>query len=106
MPKTEQEPHTRESIFRDNCRLYPRNPKILTEGDSWFDLPFPQRNIIDQLITHYSGEANWLRLEHSGDEATEMFFDQDRLDEVENLSGHRSQQADLIQKLKSYSFDL
>lgn len=106
MPKTEHQPHTRESIFRDNCARFPHRPKILTEGDSWFDLPFPDRNIVDQLITHYSGEANWLRLEHIGDEATEMFFTQDRLDQVEGLGGHRSQRASLVEKLTHWRFQL
>lgn len=54
--------------------MFPHLARILSEGDSWFDLPFPGRNIVEQLIHHYPGEACWLRLEHSGDEACDMFL--------------------------------
>jgi hypothetical protein len=106
MPKTEHQPHTRESIFRDNCARFPHRPKILTEGDSWFDLPFPDRNIVDQLITHYSGEANWLRLEHVGDEATQMFFTEERLRQVEGMENTQSQRAEMVSKCKTWKFQL
>ncbi|MBI3417746.1 MAG: SGNH/GDSL hydrolase family protein [Verrucomicrobia bacterium] len=98
MPRTEQLGLTREDIFVQRTKMFPRLPKILTEGDSWFDLPFPGRNIIDQLITHYSGEACWLRLEHSGDEATEMF--------LRDPKQHVNQVDTLQRVLKTYAFDL
>lgn len=72
MPKTDNLALTREDIFVQRTRSFPNLPKILTEGDSWFDLPFPNRNIVDQFITHFPGEACWLRLEHSGDEIHQM----------------------------------
>ena len=75
MPKTDQLALTREDIFIQRTKLFPKLPKILTEGDSWFDLPFPGRNIVDQFITHFPGEACWLCLEHSGDELHQMLAD-------------------------------
>jgi hypothetical protein len=61
-------------MFARRAGMFPHLPRILSEGDSWFDLPFAGRNIIEQLRAHYDGQACWLRLEHSGDEVCDMFL--------------------------------
>ncbi len=64
-------PRTR---FRDKIKKRPDLPRILTEGDSWFAFPLPERrNIIDQLIDlNDTNKAAWLRLESNGDTIEEM----------------------------------
>ena len=91
-------PETREEIFTRRSRQFPRLPRILTEGDSWFDLPFPGRNIVDQLLAHYPDNACWLRLERVGEEATQMFLPQagKGISQVDHLRG----------MLQEYTFQL
>lgn len=91
-------PETREEIFARRSRQLPRLPRILTEGDSWFDLPFPGRNIVDQLLSHYPDNACWLRLERVGEEATQMFLPQ---------AGKGISQVDHLRRmLQKYTFHL
>jgi len=59
--------------YIDKLDAAPGRVGILTEGDSWFALPFPKRpNVVDVLIRQLGSKAAWLRLEKSGDEARIM----------------------------------
>jgi lysophospholipase L1-like esterase len=70
MPAKIEAPNIEEKFLRA-CKLK-SGPRILTEGDSWFHLPFPDRNIIDQMIK-LMPDAAWYRMEWSGDTAANMF---------------------------------
>lgn len=72
MPRT---PNPKPKIDEYIAKLAtdPSKVGILTEGDSWFALPFPGRpNVVEVLISKFSGRAAWLRLEQSGDEVRVM----------------------------------
>jgi len=72
MPKSHP-PKSKIDQYIDKLAAGPKKLGILTEGDSWFALPFPSRpNVVDVLIDRFTGKAAWHRLESNGDEARIM----------------------------------
>jgi hypothetical protein len=72
MPRTPSS-KTPFEAYIDKLEAAPGRVGILTEGDSWFALPFPGRpNVVDVLIRQLGNKAAWLRLENNGDEARIM----------------------------------
>lgn len=95
MPKNEPK-KTPLQQYRDKLAADPSRVGILTEGDSWFDLPFPGRpNIVEVLIKRFQGKAAFLRLEESGEEVRIMQAGQKWERLYQNLSAPKNR-FDLI----------
>ena len=61
-----------ERNFAAAIRRHPERPRIVSEGDSWFSFPFPDRgNLIDRLEPALR-RAALLRLERTGDTMAAM----------------------------------
>jgi hypothetical protein len=67
--KRVQDVRTRQAVFAESIKRFPKRLVILTEGDSWFSYPL-NSNIADFI--EMMNDFSMLRLEHNGDEARDI----------------------------------
>lgn len=72
MPTAPRDSKQLERNFAAVVRRHPEWPRIVSEGDSWFSFPFPERGNLIDVLERSMRRAALLRLERSGDSMAAM----------------------------------